>query len=150
LDEGLKEQILTLLSPVLASLDVSVLDITRQGPVVRVVLDREDALVGIDDCTEVSRFLSHALDVEDIIPGRYRLEVSSPGLDRPLMHLGEFRRFTGSMCRVNLLEPLDGNHQLVGRILGVEGEKVILEMANGSEQVIDHDNVAKARLEIEF
>ena len=150
LDEAVKLRIREMISPVLASRELTVYDITRQGQVVRIVLDREEGLVGIDDCTEVSRFLSHALEVEDLIPGPYRLEVSSPGLDRPLKQLDEFRRFIGHLAKVTLLAAVDGNHTLVGRIKGVEGQQITLTLPNGSERVIDHDNVAKARLEIEF
>ncbi|MBI5137136.1 MAG: ribosome maturation factor RimP [Nitrospirae bacterium] len=139
-----------MISPVLASLNVDVLDITRQGKVVRIVLDREDGVIGIDDCTEVSRFLTHALEVDDLIPGDYRLEVSSPGLDRPLTRLDEFRRFAGKLCRVKVLAPIDGNHVLVGRILGVTDARITLQMANGTERDVDYDNVSAARLEIEF
>lgn len=139
-----------MISPVLASLNVDVLDITRQGKVVRIVLDREDGIIGIDDCTEVSRFLTHALEVDDLIPGDYRLEVSSPGLDRPLTRLDEFRRFAGKLCRVKVLAPIDGNHVLVGRIMGVTDARITLQMANGTERDVDYDNVSAARLEIEF
>jgi len=139
-----------MLAPVLASLKLDVFDIIRHGSVVRIILDRDDDSVSIEDCTEASRFLSHALDVEDIIPGRYRLEVSSPGLDRPLVRLKDYHRFDGRLCRINVTEPIDGSYRFVGRISGVDGNQITLAMPDGTNCAVDYDNVAKARLEIEF
>jgi len=139
-----------MLAPVLSSLKLNVFDIDRHGSVVRIILDRDDDLVSIDDCTEASRFLSHALDVEDIIPGRYRLEVSSPGLDRPLTRIEDFHRFDGRLCRINVTEPVAGNYRLVGKIAKVDGNQITLAMPDGTTCAVDYDNVAKARLEIEF
>ncbi len=150
LDEAIQLRIREIIAPVLASRELSVYDITRQGQVVRIVLDREEGLVGIDDCTEVSRFLSHALEVEDLIPGSYRLEVSSPGLDRPLTRLDDFRRFTGQLARVTVEEAEGGKATLTGRIAGVDGQRITLTLPENNERVIDHDNVIKARLEVEF
>jgi ribosome maturation factor RimP len=146
----LTERIREMLLPILAPLDLEVFEIERKGGVVRVILDRRDGAVGIDDCTQVSRFLSHALDVEDLIPGSYQLEVSSPGLDRPIRSLEEFRRFAGRLCRVRLAEAEPEGHVLVGRIRGAEGEHIRLELPQDGERTIPYGNVVKARLEVEF
>lgn len=146
----LAERIREMLLPILTTLDLEVFEIERQGRALRVILDRRDGTVGIDDCAQVSSFLSHALDVEDLIPGSYQLEVSSPGLDRPLRSLEEFRRFTGRLCRVRLAQAEPEGHVVVGRIRGTEDESILLELPKDGERMIPYGNVVKARLEVEF
>lgn len=150
METPLTERIREILLPVLTPLELEVFGIERQGRVLRVTLDRHDGTVGIEDCTRVSEFLSHALDVEDLIPGSYQLEVSSPGLDRPLRSLEEFRRFAGRLCRLRLAEAEPGGHVVVGRIRGVEDGGIRLELPREGERVIPYGNVVKARLEVEF
>lgn len=150
MDTPLMRRVRELLLPMLASRDLEVFDIEWGGTVLRVVLDRAEGTVGIDDCAAVSEFLSAALDAEDLIPGRYRLEVSSPGLDRPLRSPEEFGRFEGRLCRVHLVEAEDGNHVLVGRIVGAGPEGVRLRDGDGAERAIAYGNVKGARLEVEF
>jgi ribosome maturation factor RimP len=139
-----------ILTPILDAKALEVFEIDWAGKTLRVVVDRPDGTVGIDDCTAVSQFLSAALDVEDLIPGSYRLEVSSPGLDRPVRTLEEFRRFVGRLCRVHLVEAVDGNHVVVGRIAGTGDDRVRLALEGGAERDIAYANVARARLEVEF
>jgi len=146
----LAERIREMLLPILTTLDLEVFEIERQGRALRVILDRRDGTVGIDDCAQVSSFLSHALDVEDLIPGSYQLEVSSPVLDRPLRSLEEFRRFTGRLCRVRLAQAEPEGHVVVGRIRGAEDGNIRLEMPKDGERTIPYGNVVKARLEVEF
>jgi ribosome maturation factor RimP len=150
MESPLKERIREMLRPILTSLELELFEVERTGRVLRVTVDRPGGTVGIEDCTRVSGFLSHALDVEDPIPGRYSLEVSSPGLDRPLRSLDEFRRFTGRLCRLKLVEPGPEGHVLVGRIAGTEGERIRLALPDGGEREVAYGNVAKARLEVEF
>ncbi|MDH4229712.1 MAG: ribosome maturation factor RimP [Nitrospirota bacterium] len=148
--EALKTRLLEMLAPILAERGLEVFDIERAGSALRVILDRLDGTVGIDDCAAVSLFLSHALDVDDPIPGSYRLEVSSPGMDRPLRNPGEFRRFSGQLCRVKLLRPAGGNYLAVGHIRGADEHKVCLELASGEHQDVAYEDMASARLEVEF
>lgn len=154
MESPLKERIREMLRPILTSLELDLFEVERSGRVLRVVVDRPGGTVGIEDCTRVSEFLSHALDVEDPIPGSYALEVSSPGLDRPLRSLDEFRRFTGRLCRLKLVEPGPEGHVLVGRIVGTGegtgGEVIRLALPGGGEREVAYGNVAKARLEVEF
>jgi ribosome maturation factor RimP len=84
--------------------------------------------VTVDNCAAVSRQLSAILDVEDPIPGRYTLEVSSPGLDRPLVTPADFRRFQGAMIKVRLLSALDGRRNFTGRLLEATPEAVVMEV----------------------
>ena len=149
MDTTLNDRIQELLAPILTSRELEVMEIAWHGSKLQITLDRDTGNVGIDDCTEASRFLSHALDVEDLIPGRYTLEVSSPGLDRPLRDRRDFERFTGHLCRVHVEEPVNGNHVLVGRIEAVDEDGVRLETDRG-ECTVAHDNVTKARLEVEI
>ena len=149
-DDTLKQRILELAAPVLDERGLEVWDIERVGQVLKVTLDRLDDAVGIEDCAAVSRFLSHALDVEDPIPGAYRLEVSSPGMDRRLRGLDDFRRFSGKLCRIKLRHAENGDYLAIGRIHGADDERITLEGPKGALREVDIDNMAEARLEVEF
>ena len=130
------------------------------GPVLRVVIDRPapadgspepaDAGIGIQDCQRVSEDLSAVLDVEDVIDHRYTLEVSSPGLDRPLRRADDYRRFAGRAAKVVLAEPVDGQTHLKGRLRGIEDDTVRFEDAQGREHRIPLAQISRARLEVEF
>lgn len=106
-------------------------------------------MVGIEDCEAVSREVSAQLDVEDPISGNYTLEVSSPGVDRPLFTPAQFARFLGEEVKVGLKLPQDGRRRLQGRIAAVEGERIELEVEAKPEPQrvsVDFDNIEKARL----
>ena len=99
----------------------------RQHRTLRVYIDGPQG-VSVDDCAAVSRQLSALLDVEDPIPGSYTLEVSSPGLDRPLVTPADFRRFQGAMIRVRLASALDGRRNFTGRLLETTPEVVVMQV----------------------
>lgn len=101
--------------------------------------------VGIEDCEAASRELSALLDVEDPIPGHYVLEVSSPGIDRPLFTAAQFARAAGQEVKLLLRAPLEGRRRLRGKLLSVEGERISLE-AEGKLFVFEHAQVESARL----
>lgn len=92
----------------------------------RVYIDHADG-INLDDCGAVSHQLSGVLDVEEPIDGAYDLEVSSPGLDRLLFEPAHFERFTGRPARLRLAPPLDGRRKLQGRLMGVDGDTVLIE-----------------------
>lgn len=126
-----------------------------QGWVLRVVIDRpgpEDA-VGIDDCGRVSQDLSAILDVEpellDAGDRSYTLEVSSPGLDRPLRGPDDYRRFRGRLAKVVTGRPLDGQSHFAGRLSGVEDGVVVLIEGRRTHR-IPLDAIKRARLDVEF
>ena len=134
-------------------------ELTResQGWVVRVTIDRpgpaatpEDS-VSIEDCSTVSRELSAILDVEDPLDRAYTLEVSSPGLDRPLRNEADFQRFAGRMASIVLNEPVDGQTFFNGRIQGIdESAVVILVGKKNRPHRIPVAGIKRARLEVEF
>ena len=112
--------------------------------VLRVYIDAE-AGVGLEDCERVSREIAALLDVEDPISGHYNLEISSPGLDRPLFTLEQFDRFAGEQAQVTLFAPEAGRRKFTGRILAAGEGEVRMEV-EGAEVALVFDNIAKARL----
>jgi ribosome maturation factor RimP len=113
-------------------------------PAVVIYIDRTEG-IAIEDCETVSREVAALLDVEDPIPGHYTLEVSSPGLDRPLFTAEQYARFAGEMAAVTVYAPVDGRRKFKGPILGA-GENTITIDQDGVEVVLDLSNVVKARL----
>jgi len=112
--------------------------------VLRIYIDHESG-VGIEDCEIVSREVAALLDVKDPIRSQYNLEVSSPGLARPLFTAAHYREFIGHAAQINLFAPLDGRRKFSGQILSVEENAVTIEQ-DGSEVTLDIDNVVKAKL----
>ena len=99
----------------------------------------------IDHCATISRTISAILDVDDPIGGAYTLEVSSPGLDRPLMKIRDFERFAGFEARIETNEAVDGRKRFRGRLSGVEGENITIEV-DGEDMSIPHPLVLRAKL----
>ena len=120
----------------------------RGSALLRLYIDREGG-VDVDDCRRVSHQVSGVLDVEDPIHGHYRLEVSSPGLDRPLFEARDFLRFAGRPIRVQLAMPLNGRRKFTGRLVGLRDDKVVLEH-EGQELAFPLTAIEKARLIPEF
>jgi ribosome maturation factor RimP len=116
----------------------------------RVFIDREGG-VTLNDCEVFSRRLEALLDVEDPIAGSYTLEVSSPGLDRPLKNPNDFRRSVGKLVRIVTRENINNRSFFVGRLVGVNGDLLRLSVSSGGEEVvIPFDIISNARLEIEL
>jgi ribosome maturation factor RimP len=115
-----------------------------KNPALVVYIDRPEG-IAIEDCERVSREVAALLDVEDPISGHYNLEVSSPGLDRPLFTADHYRQFVGEEARVTMYAPVDGRRKFRGEILGCDDESVRLRQ-DGEEVVLDISNIAKARL----
>lgn len=112
--------------------------------VLRIFIDQEDG-VDLMDCELVSQQLSAFLDVEDPLPGRYALEVSSPGVDRPLRTLEHFQRFSQEEARIHLKAPREGRRKLRGRLLGVEDETILIDI-DGDTWRLEPTEIASARL----
>ena len=151
-----------LLSPTVQALGLELLGIeylpSPGGALLRLYIDipigatgESDAprLVGIEDCEAVSREVSAQLDVEDPISGNYTLEVSSPGVDRPLFTVAQYARFLGEQAKIGLKLPQDGRRKLLGRIVAAEDDRIDFEVdAKPAPQRISvaFDNIEKARL----
>jgi ribosome maturation factor RimP len=112
--------------------------------VLRIYIDGEEG-VGIEDCETVSRETAALLDVKDPIKSHYNLEVSSPGLDRPLFRPAHYEEFTGCVAQINLYAPQDGRRKFSGMILKA-GESTVSIEQDGQEVALEYDNIAKARL----
>jgi ribosome maturation factor RimP len=121
----------------------------RSNPLLRVYIDKPEG-VSHADCQLVSEQLSALLDVEDPFPGRYLLEVSSPGLDRKLVKPSDFKHFAGRLARFVLREPVENQTILEGRLAGFEAGRVLLDMGPGGMKELDFSNIQKARLVVEF
>ena len=113
--------------------------------ILRVYIDVPETGVTVEDCEKVSRQLSSVLDVEDLIPGQYALEISSPGLDRPLFSLEHFERFAGQEVKLRLSTPLEGKRKLTAILSGVEDGMVKIEFEGDTKQVVFED-IEQARL----
>lgn len=143
---------------VLASMQMELVELEykREGRelVLRLFIDKEGG-VGLSDCEAVSRELSEILEVEDIIQGHYRFEVSSPGLDRPLKEPADFERYTGKLVKIRTFEALAddaGNKRktFLGELKGLIDGEIHIALKEGQNAVIPLDKVAKANLEFEF
>jgi len=126
------------------------------GMVLRVQIDRpgpaasaEDS-VSVGDCAHVSRDLSAILDVEDIVTTAYILEVSSPGLDRPLRHADDYRRFSGRRAKLVMREAIDGQSYFKGRLGGVDDNAVLIDADDGRRHRVPIGVITRANLEVEF
>ena len=109
-----------------------------------------DASPTVQDCERVSRDVSAILDVEETIDHRYTLEVSSPGLDRPLRSAADYRRFAGRLAKIVVSSPVDGQMHFEGRLGGLEQDAAIMETTPGKRQLIPLALITRARLEVEF
>ena len=154
------EQIRAIAERVARSHGLEIWDIvTRRettGQVVRVFIDRPgpaatpEESVSVEDCEQVSREIGTILDVEDPLPFAYTLEVSSPGLDRPLRGEQDYRRFAGRLAKIVVSEAVDNQKAFEGRLRGVEDRTVLLEGPKGRMHRLPLQLITRARLEVEF
>src|SRR5688572_1666240 len=123
-ESGLAARVAAITEPVLQGLGYRLVRARvsgRDGCTVQIMAERPDGSFKIEDCEAASRALSPALDVEDPIPGAYRLELSSPGIDRPLVRESDFVRYAGHELKVEMELPVDGRKRFRGELLGAEG-----------------------------
>jgi len=137
-------------------LELVELEYKREGRqmVLRMYIDREGG-VSLDDCAAVSKELSAVLDVEDVVPGKYTLEVSSPGLNRPLKTRADYERYAGRLVKIRTFELVAddaGNMRktFLGELAGLDGDLVRLKLREGQAAAIPLGSVAKANLEFEI
>ena len=154
------DQIRAIAERVAASRGLEVWDLQSRrevvGHVIRVFIDRPgpaatpEESVSIEDCEQVNREMSTILDVEDPLPFAYTLEVSSPGLDRPMRGVEDYRRFSGRLAKVVVKEAVDNQKAFEGRLRGVEQDDVLLEAPNGRMHRLPLRLITRGRLDVEF
>lgn len=121
----------------------------KQHGTLCIYIDSESGIT-LDDCAQVSRQVGSVLDVEDLISGEYNLEVSSPGLDRPLFRLEHYQRFIGNKVTIRTRIPVDGRRNFTGVIQGVGDQTVLLKLDEKHECQLNLNDIDKARLVHEF
>ena len=120
----------------------------RGNSVLRLFIDKEGGIT-VEDCTKVSRAIGDALEIEDPIPGSYRLEVSSPGVNRVLKNERDFERFQGHPAQIVLRRPVQGHSTVRGLIQGYKGGAVTLKTTSANELRVELENIARARLDVD-
>ena len=159
-EAGIVEQVKNAATRVAATHGLELFDVQFRreayGMVLRVQIDRPgpaataEESVSVQDCSHVSRDLSALLDVEDFIPVAYTLEVSSPGLDRPLRGRADFERFSGRRAKVVMREAVDGQTLFSGRLAGMDGDHTLIVGEDGRQHRVPLGLVTRANLEVEF
>jgi ribosome maturation factor RimP len=116
-------------------------------PTLQVMAERPDTRqLDLDDCERISRRLSHCLDLADPIAGSYRLEVSSPGIDRPLTRLKDYSDWKGHEARLTLAEPHEGRRKFTGELGGLESDRVLIRTSEGESHALPFSEIASAKL----
>lgn len=138
-----------LLQPVVEALGCELWGVDLQTgaktKLLRIYIDKDNDLVGIEDCERVSRQASSILDVEDAINGEYVLEVSSPGMDRPLYEIGQYEKYVGDDISLRLRFPYEGRRNFKGRLTGVDGDEIILVVTD-HEYLFPVEGIEKANV----
>ena len=150
---NIEEAVNRLVEPILSEMGIALFDLQFRretvGWVLRIVIDKED-IVSVDDCAAVSREVGALLDINEVIGHPYNLEVSSPGLDRPLRNADDFVRFVGRKAKITTSTPVGKRYVLRGIIKRVDKGSVVLAEDAQTETEISFDLVVKAKLEVEF
>jgi len=146
----LSDRIRTLIEPAIDALGFRIVRVQLSGnkkPRMQVMVEPSDdgETMTVDDCAAVSRAISALLDVEDPIRNTYTLEVSSPGIDRPLVGIGDFERFRGFEAKIETSRPLDGRRRFKGRLMGVDGD-IVRMLVDGNEVDLPHPDIHRAKL----
>lgn len=145
----LADRIAEMVRPTIEALGYSLVRVQilgRQRPRLQVMAERSDGgPMMVEDCASLSRSISAVLDVEDPIAAPYTLEVSSPGIDRPLVRLADYDRFAGFEARIELARPVEGRRRFRGRLLGTSGEVVRLDV-DGANLDVHYADIQRAKL----
>jgi ribosome maturation factor RimP len=157
---AVEEQVRGIAARVAASYGLEIFDVQYRregtGMVLRILIDRPgpgataDDSVSVEDCANVSRDLSAIFDVEDVVPTSYTLEVSSPGLDRPLRRADDYARFAGRRAKLVMRQPVDGQSYFKGLLGGLDGNDVLIDGEDGRRHRVPLDVITRANLEVEF
>jgi ribosome maturation factor RimP len=152
-EPGRAARVAALAEPVLAGLGYRLVRVRISGfagCTVQIMAERPDGTMAIEDCEAASRTLSPVLDVADPIEGSYRLEISSPGIDRPLVRRTDFDRYAGHVAHVEMTVPIDGRRRFRGELLGTEGDAVRIRLSDatpdGTDVLLPIDDMMEAKL----
>lgn len=143
------KHIAALLEPTATALGFELIRVSYGGgrkPTLQIMAEREDGTMTVDDCAILSREVSALLDVEDPLPGEYLLEVSSPGIDRPLTRPKDFERWAGFDAKIELYEVRDDRRRFRGKIIGIDGEEVTILTPEGDRVTVLFEEISKAKL----
>ena len=146
---NLVETVIKTIEPALTDMGYELVRISVQGKELQTLqvmaerIDRKE--MGLDDCTKISRTASALLDVADPFPGKWVLEVSSPGIDRPLIKLADYERFQGEHAKIELTEEINGRRRFKGILKGVKGQNVLLDF-EGVELALPFNQIQHAKL----
>jgi len=148
--EGLEGRIAEAVAPTIEHMGYELVRVQVSGkerPVVQIMADRaDDAPFTVEDCESISHAIGAVLDVEDPIRGEWTLEVSSPGIDRPLTRAKDWNRFAGHVATLELVVPLEGRKRFKGIALGADAETARLRLEDGTEMVFPRSNIRRAKL----
>lgn len=111
----------------------------------QIMAERPDGSMNVDDCAQISHQVSAILDVEDVIPGEYRLEISSPGIDRPLVKLADYEKYLGHAAKVELMLPVNGRKRYTGVMKTIIGDVLTMDV-DGKPVALDIDDIQSAKL----
>ena len=151
-EPGRAARVATIAEPVLAGMGYRLVRVRISGSAgctVQIMAERPDGAMAIEDCEAVSRALSPVFDVTDPIEGAYRLEISSPGIDRPLVRRSDFDRYAGHAAHIEMTAPIDGRKRFRGQLLGTDGDNARMRMADagdGADVLLPIDDMSEARL----
>jgi ribosome maturation factor RimP len=151
-ESGPARRVAAIIEPTLQSMGFRLVRVKFTGRSLQIMAERPDGSMTVDDCAALSRAISPLLDVEDPIPGSYTLEVSSPGIDRPLVRLEDFERWAGHLARVELKAPVNGRRRFRGVIESASGNAITLTLppdANAGDATsveLGFDDIADAKL----
>ncbi len=135
IESGRAARVAAIAEPILAELGFRLVRVRISGSAgctVQIMAERPDGMMAIEDCEAVSRALSPVLDVADPIEGAYRLEISSPGIDRPLVRRSDFDRYAGHTAQVEMLVLIDGRRRFRGELIGTDGDNVLMRCGDAS------------------
>lgn len=149
---SVQDKLFSLITPVVEENNMELVDIEYRneagGMVLRVYIDKSGG-VTIDDCSTISRELSTILDVDDTIDSSYTLEVSSPGLRRPLKKVNDFNRFKEKTVKIKTKELIENRKNFLGVLKGINNQLVVVDI-DGKEYHVPFDSIVKANLELDF
>lgn len=151
MDENLetRQKLIELIEPLLKDSFMELVDLDLiQGHHIRIIIDRPAGKVSIEDCAMVSKKVNTIPGLEDVVKGNYSLEVSSPGMDRPLKKKHDFERFKGSKAKVVTHDAVNNSNVFIGLIKDFDGQALLIGTASGDVR-IDYANIKKANLEID-